>query len=386
MCKRMIRIGLVAHCTLGVLALSSIATFTIIVPIASATSNGGAATTGKSVEEHVEAEGAMSALIEALKDEKLSVRRDAALALGELRDEAAIDPLIKALKKARKWEFRIRPGSVQESMRLALLKIGEVNADPFIMRLKTGDAEVRVIVLGLLAKLKTTKAVDFIIPLLKDDHWGVRGSAADVLGMMGDKRAVEPLIATLKDKEQWVRISAARSLGMIADKRAVEPLISLLNDDKAVSAAASALGEIKDKRASNPLVKCLKHENPWMRDCSAEALGKMKDVRAVEPLIAILKVTKPLYDSRTQPKMPDEAHLRALREILGDERRKRRHRVAWALAEIGKPSIGPLTDAVQNDEGWLSGAAAAILERIRASLATEPSGEAQSRQPKVERH
>lgn len=374
-----------ARCILGVLALSSVVTLRIIAPIASTTSYARAAATSKSVEEPVETKVTISALIEALKDKKSSVRRDAALALGELRDEAAIGPLIEALKKAQQWELNRRPGSVQESMRLALLKIGKVNDDPFIKRLKTGDATVRSIVIRVLAELKSKKAVEPLVSLLKDYHWGIRSSAADALGMIGDKRAVKPLSATLKGKEQWIRISAARSLGMIGDKRAVEPLISLLKDEKAGSYAASALGEIKDKRAINPLIKCLKHKSPWMRDCSAEALGKIKDVRAVEPLIAALKVTKPLYSSRTQPKVNNETYVKTLREILNDKRRKHRHRVAWALLEIGQPSIGPLTHALQSNEKWLSGAAAVILEKIRASLATEPSAELRSRQRKIER-
>jgi len=329
-------------------------------------------------------ERALPGLIEALKDEKRSVRRNAALALGELRDQTAIDPLIAALKK-ESLEISWRPGSVREGIRLALLKIGKEDVEPFIKRLEKGDGEVRIIIIGVLAELRSKRAVEPLIPLLKDYSWLVRSSAANALGKIDDERAVEPLIAALKDKQQWVRIGAASSLGTIGDKRAVEPLISLLNDERAGGSAASALGEIKDKRALEPLIKCLNHKSSWTRDCSAEALGKMKDARAVEPLIATLKVTKPRYYQRTQPTVTDERAVRDLRAILGNERIKNRHHVAWALVEIGQPAIGPLTGALQSDDKWLSGAAAEILKKIPASPATEPSTGMQSQQGKVEK-
>jgi hypothetical protein len=161
----------------------------------------------------------------------------------------------------------------------------------------------------------------------------------------------------------------------------------LLNDERAGSYAASALGEIKDKRALEPLIKSLNHKSSWTRDCSAEALGKMKDARAVEPLIAALKVTKPRYYQRKQPTVTDERAVRDLRGILRDEREKplHRHRVAWALVEIGQPAIDPLTGALQSEDKWLSGAAAVILEKIQASPAAEPGTPMQSRQGKLEK-
>jgi len=131
-------------------------------------------------------------LIKALVDEKDSdVRGNAAIALRNIGDSRAVEPLIRALGDADSY--------VRQNAAEALGKIGEPTVEPLIRTLIEGSNDVR-------------------------------GNAAQALGTIGDSRAVEPLIRALGDSDWRVLWNAARALGKIGDPRAVEPLIQLLRD------------------------------------------------------------------------------------------------------------------------------------------------------------
>lgn len=122
------------------------------------------------------------------------VRRDATVALGEMGDPRAIDPLIEALKDDDHW--RVRGNAAW-----ALGKIGDVGA------------------------------VDSLIEGLKDENSAVRYEAAGALGEIGDVRAVEPLVTALGDDGPlYIRKNAVDSLGKIGDPKAVGPLLVLMQE------------------------------------------------------------------------------------------------------------------------------------------------------------
>lgn len=106
-------------------------------------------------------EPAVEPLIRALKHKDVYVRENAAKALGMIRDERAVEPLIRVVLEDVDWEDRRMAAK-------ALVKIGK-------------------------------PSVELLIPALKDWDKDVREIAAEALGEIGDKRAVQPLIHALKD-------------------------------------------------------------------------------------------------------------------------------------------------------------------------------------------
>ena len=78
---------------------------------------------------------------------------------------------------------------------------------------------------------------------------GFLNAALKALGEIKSERAVEPLIRILKDEDSSVRRGAAKVLGEIKSESAVEPLIRILKDeDSSVRCgAAKALEEITKK-------------------------------------------------------------------------------------------------------------------------------------------
>lgn len=283
-------------------------------------------------------------LIAALKDENKNVRYEIAWALGEIRDQRAMKPLITILQKDKDADVR----------RTAAWAVGRVYSynmlkDFSIIKLlfasaKSGvDSGVRGAAVYALGEIssgdqKDTRVVDFLIGLLKDKDILVRSRAAEVLGLIKDPRALEPLITAMKDDNPLVRKNAVNTL-WLKDERAVEPLISLLNDkDKEVrSASAAKLREFKDPRALESLIIALKDENPDVRGIAVSAIGELGDSRAIGHLISSLK----------------------------DEKNYIRGKAIKALVMIGEPAVEALNIALKNDDIYVRGRAAFALALIK---------------------
>jgi HEAT repeat protein len=178
-------------------------------------------------------EPTVESLIHALKDEIDDVRFEAAEALGKIRDERAVEPLIQALK------VEGESCGILKKAAEALGKIGEPAVESLIQALRDDDITVRYLAARTLGEIKDERAVEVLIPALKDEgsiignHISyVRVKAAEALGKIGEP-AVELLIQALNDDDNNVRYLAAWALGEIRDKRAVESLNQLLNDSDA---------------------------------------------------------------------------------------------------------------------------------------------------------
>jgi HEAT repeat protein len=194
-------------------------------------------------------EPAIPALIEALRDRNLLVRRSAAGVLEEKIGPPAIPALAKALKNS---DVRVRRGAagvletINNQFYLSKQPSEAKTAVPqLIPLLKDSDANVRRSAVYALDRIgaEAKTAVPHLIPLLKDSDINVRNSAASALGRIGAeaKAAVPHLISLLKDSDINVREGAAFALGSIglrnmspeATKTVVPHLISLLKDSDA---------------------------------------------------------------------------------------------------------------------------------------------------------
>jgi HEAT repeat protein len=236
-------------------------------------------------------------LIEALSHKEWRIRRDAAIALGELVDPSAVNPLTAAIFD--------NDYNVKKSAAAALVKFGAVAVKPFIDALENNDVIVRRLAVEALGKLQDKRAVEPLIntlikpidiPEFKTGRESVCRDAVAALVKIGDARAVEPLITILRDKNEILHLDAVKALGELGDTRAVEPLIDILKYKDILTdtkkdfreAAAEALGKIGDLRAVEPLIVALA-DNYWsVRSNSARSLGKLKDPRAILPLITAL--------------------------------------------------------------------------------------------------
>jgi HEAT repeat protein len=161
-------------------------------------------------------------LINALRDADADVRSQVAEMLGELKDEVATDALTDALNDDR-W-------SVRRNAAWALGEIGSARAIPYLIRAfsKTWEG-IDAYCAEALVKIGRP-AVMPLLQVIEDSNSNARYWSIEALGEVGDTRAVEPLIALLTDKDVIIRYSAAKALGAIGDSRAFNPLAQLLQD------------------------------------------------------------------------------------------------------------------------------------------------------------
>ena len=255
---------------------------------------------------------AVEPLIAALKE---GVRKNAAEALGELKDARAVEPLVAALND--------RVMDVRWAAAGALDKIGwqpgkdEAGVAYWIAK-QDWEECVRI----------GAPAVEPLVAALEDESTDVRNAAAEALGKSGDARAVEPLIVALRDEDKSVCRNAAEALGELKDARAVEPLIAALKYRDVREAAAGALDKIgwqpgKDEAgaaywiakqnreecvrigapAIEPLIAALKDEDWDVRWAAAEALvslyraGQLDETDKRVILAHRQEIARPHYDS-----------------------------------------------------------------------------------------
>lgn len=283
------------------------------------------------------AKKAVPLFMEMLKSRQIKQRREAALMLGKIKDNIAVEALM--------------------------------------LTLKDEDEKVRDLTVKALSEIKDTRIVEPLILNLKNEDRNLRESAARILGNLGDKRSVGPLIDLLKDYDNWVRAQAALSLMLIKDSRAVEPLISVLKDKdfNVKYNAISALGEFKDNKAVKPLIAALKDKDEIIRNQAALSLGQLHDHQAIEPLIQGLRNEENyLYPGALNDLDPDWINTKSAKSmvpvLITDLKSNDQNIRCTAATLLGylkdNRAVEPLTNALNDDNKDVRRNAAKALEDI----------------------
>lgn len=198
-------------------------------------------------------------LVAGLSHQDIKLRRDSALALGDLGDPRAIRPLAKAFYAQKKSEHGYRvytqPDDVRVAIAIALCKLGESKELINVLSSESGYLKSRTV--KALKQIEGDCVVDALISALSEGNYNTLVYwVARALGELGDKRAVEPLIEMLKHPYIDARTAAADSLGRLGDERALEALERMRQDDHeenwwgrtASQAAAMAVDEIRQDK------------------------------------------------------------------------------------------------------------------------------------------
>lgn len=222
---------------------------------------------------------AVPGLIDALKDADAEVREAAADALGSLEDKRAVPGLVALLKDSNK--------DVRRSALNALHSMPEQVPDEAILTaIGDADSDVRASAIGLaLSRVQNDENEDAPIDsryvsaftrLLGDAQADTRQQAIEALGASRLKEAPAAMLALSRDKNADVRQSLANALGSMGDPKAVPTLKEMLNDADADvrSSAVEALGSIRDRASLEALIGALKSNDPQVRRAAAEALGQ----------------------------------------------------------------------------------------------------------------
>ncbi|MBI2302143.1 MAG: HEAT repeat domain-containing protein [Armatimonadetes bacterium] len=254
---------------------------------------------------------AVAPLIRVLDGASLLARVRAVMALGAIRDQRVITPLVE-LMLSDNGDLVVRAGE-------ALARQGAA-ALPGLAQVLHGGREY--------ARL-----------------WAIRAMAA-----IGDERAVEPLRLVLDRGTTTDRVEAAKALGQLGDDGSARRLRPLLQsrDWQEQEAAAFALGVLGDYASVPRLVDLVVDGHMAARIAAARALGQLGHADAVGPVCALLMDLQ--SDSRSDTAKIENARLTveralgqlgasaavvALREVLGTHTREEDNYILLQLARLG---------------------------------------------------
>lgn len=352
----------------------------------------------------------------ALRDTNCQVKKEAALALGKLGDERALEPLreffyrhgsppylgdsylaigalgaigaaaplagaraAKAILEAMRDEAHLVYGEVQDQYCQiaadALMKIGDAAVNECATALTDPERCVRLIAARALG---TTSNPDALAPLLRaldDDDPSIRILVARSLGNFKDTRSAEALVRrAANDDEVHFRTAATQSLVRVG-AAAVQPLrTSLASDDCYFAAwAAQTLGEVGDREAVRALLKVAESPSAVVRNEAARALGKLGDSQAAEPLARLLTDNNAAVRSSAATALGRlgvrEAAPKLVR-LLKDAEWQVRVAAADAVGDLKEKAVTVnLEEALGDTEMPVRVAAALALGKLRATSA-----------------
>ena len=216
-----------------------------------------------------------------LSEENMAFRLLAVSAMGQIKSDEAVEPLVAVLASG--------PVEVRRAAAGALWNIrSQESAEPLIKALKDPDAEVRRAAAGALGAIGDERAISPLTGLVDEEgDVQARVEAIRALGRLGDPRGLASLLSQVKDEEVRVRVEAVRALSYIKDKKSVAALVAALSD-KGVSvreAAAWGLGRLECADAVKPLIDALEFDpEERVRTGAAMSLGRLRDATALPGL------------------------------------------------------------------------------------------------------
>lgn len=187
-------------------------------------------------------------LCDALQDPQAEVRTAAALALGVQKDERATDPLNALFLKDTHEPVR-------RAAQQALTQLGHNPAESHIPIAHEIEVQTLKMLSGTVRSTQNIDAdsvgiprVELLVATLESPDFNVQRRAARELIKMGEK-AVMPLIAALQSPNADVRAHAAWTLGELGDARAQDALRQRTQDPQAEVqyAAQQALAKLSSK-------------------------------------------------------------------------------------------------------------------------------------------
>ena len=319
-----------------------------------------------------------SPLVEFLHDPDPDLRLQAALALGEQRDQKAVAPLMDALNDS---DINVRYHVIEALGKLRAIESAEALASIAASR----DFFLAFPALESLMQIGDARVVPRIVPLLDDELLGEPSVVA--LGKLGDEKAVEPLVNELNTRPELAQV-VAESLTtlyerydklygegkLIADlsRRGInaagaQNLLAALDHASAekLRGIALVLGWLEGPAVDQALTRLLGHESARseviealvrhgsgvtallleqlhaddldVRRAAAVALGRIGDPAATTSLIEVLDdetdLTIPTVNALA--KIGDQRAFEALLALIGHADAAVRQAVIGALNSLG---------------------------------------------------
>ncbi|KAH9544337.1 hypothetical protein CY35_13G114100 [Sphagnum magellanicum] len=238
---------------------------------------------------NLKGDGPRQALIKAMSDASNLLAHEAAFALGQMQDVAAIPALCTVLQDTSSFHPIVRHEAAE-----ALGAIGAAECTPLLQESLVSDPapEVQQTCELALHRIQQGQALDNTqqSPFLSVDPAVAALSSLSV----ADLRKVL-LNENVPMYERYAALFGLRNHG---DSEAVNAIVAALQAKSALlrHEVAYVLGQLQDKASTKALVSTLKdtREHPMVRHEAAEALGSIADEESVELLKEFQKDSEPI--------------------------------------------------------------------------------------------
>lgn len=339
------------------------------------------------------ADDALEPLIHALKDRDYNVQKEAAASLGRLKNNLAVPDLIdvlnilppprKVYKGAPVEDFnpvRLAMNQVREQAALALGEIGDQRAvEPLIKTLNDEYSRVAIASAKALGRIGDRRAAGPMIEIL-NIHTSTRSSAGveEALGQIGGSEAEQALSQAVL-KGNLIALKVLKNMGVArpffdalgAEKSGIrQQALIVINDMDSVPSLS--------QRDKDLIIKILDDDNSHNRILAVKALVKfdIMDERTTAELLRIIREggRGRSYAAQALVKIGTPM-IEPMIDFLGDENPHMRSSAAWILGQIGDPrAVDPLIDHMVIDNKAASAALVAIGPGAVAPLIEVLSG------------
>ncbi len=231
----------------------------------------------KKLEKNMDIDGLLDTL--QYKDDK--IQKKAVVALGNVGDHRAVEPLIKIINVDQ------NKSSGSEIIKLRILAaeaLGKIGGKKAFIgltdSLKFDHIEYRVSVIEAIGRYTDKRAVNII--LTKTFWFDSASGGEDQIAQSALINIGEPVVIPLKKflrEETTFACLAAKKVLVGIGKPAIKPLIKVLEDDPNYwtrMSVAKIFGEIGDRSSIEPLIKALKDDNASVRNAAKMALKNIK--------------------------------------------------------------------------------------------------------------
>ncbi|MCC6463978.1 MAG: HEAT repeat domain-containing protein [Planctomycetes bacterium] len=150
-------------------------------------------------------------------------------------------------------DLRVQIASADPSVRVRALRLLDMTSnvsrvgDAVVQLMRDPDAKVRATVVGLLAALRSTEAIQAIGTLLNDADRRVRANAIEAVEALGERSLARALVPFLSDDNNRVRANAAKALYSFGVQEAAEVMLAMLHSDNELM-RMSAVWAIRETR------------------------------------------------------------------------------------------------------------------------------------------
>ncbi len=215
-------------------------------------------------------------ILKTLESTDAKVRKCSAYAFELMRDDRAVEPLVKMI--------RTDPDEpVRRAATWAMETYDTAEATGALIAAYSDESpEVRYASVRLLGFRKGPDIMELLLKALKDESSKIRSEATHALFAFPDERAVSAICEMMHSDDVDVRKQAAAAFRHSKDERGVDALLFALNDEDTVvrQNAAMALAAIKSPRAVEPLVKAWESSDKYVKSCIVMALAKIEGPEA----------------------------------------------------------------------------------------------------------